>query len=88
MRSGVTLATVIVGIAVPATWIVATRPELVLPVVYLGSIVIAMFVYLPTAYRNHKQTQGVAAVLLTVLLGPIGLIALLPWVNRLERRGR
>ena len=87
MRSGVILAAVTVCLMVFAAWLVATRPELILPVGYLASIALAMFVLLPMAYRNHKQTQGIAAVLLTVFLGPIAVLLLLPWVYRLERRG-
>ena len=77
---------VVAVVLATAWWIAATRPEMWLPVVALVTILTGLFYFAPLAYSRGERTQGMLAVLATVVLGPASLVILVPWALDLRRR--
>jgi hypothetical protein len=72
-------------VAVAGLWVALVHPEMALPFVWLLCGLAGIFWFAPLAYRRGHPNEGVAAALMTVVLGPISLLVLIPWTVLGER---
>jgi hypothetical protein len=54
-------------------------PTLLWGIVWIASILTGLLYFAPVGYRRGQQTAGGVAIIVTILLGPIGVAVLLPW---------
>ncbi|MFN8628850.1 MAG: hypothetical protein U0838_00590 [Chloroflexota bacterium] len=66
-------------IAFTGWWVAAVHPEMALAFVWLLCGVAGIFYFAPLGYRRGHPGQGAAAALMAVFLGPLSLLALVPW---------
>jgi len=48
-------------------------------VVWIASVLAGLLYFAPLGYQRGQRTAGGVAVIVTILLGPLGVAALVPW---------
>ena len=48
-------------------------------VVWIASILAGLLYFAPRGYQRGQRTAGGVAIIVTILLGPLGVAFLLPW---------
>lgn len=76
------LVLVPVAVAVPTgLWVAFVNPDMLAYFLWMLTMLTGLFYFGPVGYRRGHPGQGVGAVLMTVLLGPIALLILVPWAR-------
>jgi hypothetical protein len=62
-------------------WVAFAHQEMVVHYLWLLAMLAGVLYFAPTGYRRGHPNQGAAAALMTVVLGPVALLVLVPWAK-------